>query len=322
MYRVASIFFALGCVYIYSIFTASNALKTPDYYRSRRSTDESLVTDNMTHPEVDDHHHENCSEPAYKEFPDDHMSEEVRHKGGILVHVLISIYMFAGIAIVCDDYFVPALEKIVEKLALSDDVAGATFMAAGSSAPELFTSVIGVFVAKGDVGIGTIVGSAVFNVLVIIGLCAILCDEPTQLSWWPLFRDSSYYLLSIGILIGVMWDSEIMWWEAMIMLIFYIGYIVIMKFNKNLEGLVSSLPCIFSDEEDKDKEEKIPMNQSIVKNQQNGNDQVVSFKTDEEMGNAESSSTSEDENEDDEEGSIHPFQPPSCTIEFMKWCIC
>ena len=54
-----------------------------------------------------------------------------------------SIYMFAGIAIVCDDYFVPALEKIVEKLGLSDDVAGATFMAAGSSAPELFTSVIG-----------------------------------------------------------------------------------------------------------------------------------------------------------------------------------
>ena len=104
-----------------------------------------------------------------------------------------SIYMFAGIAIVCDDYFVPALEKIVVKLDLSDDVAGATFMAAGSSAPELFTSVIGklffffftsswpiylgVFVAKGDVGIGTIVGSAVFNVLVIIGLCAILCDE-------------------------------------------------------------------------------------------------------------------------------------------------
>ena len=51
--------------------------------------------------------------------------------------------MFAGIAIVCDDYFVPALEAIVEKLGLSDDVAGATFMAAGSSAPELFTSVIG-----------------------------------------------------------------------------------------------------------------------------------------------------------------------------------
>ena len=31
--------------------------------------------------------------------------------------------------------------------------------------------------AKGDVGIGTIVGSAVFNILVIIGLCALLCDK-------------------------------------------------------------------------------------------------------------------------------------------------
>ena len=37
--------------------------------------------------------------------------------------------------------------------------------------------ILGVFVAKGDVGIGTIVGSAVFNILVIIGLCALLCDK-------------------------------------------------------------------------------------------------------------------------------------------------
>ena len=65
-----------------------------------------------------------------------------------------------------------------------------------------------------------------------------------------------------------MWDSEVMWWEALIMLIFYIGYIVIMKFNKNLEGLVSKLPCISTDGQDEDTEEKIPMNQNIVKNQE------------------------------------------------------
>lgn len=51
----------------------------------------------------------------------------------------------------------PSLEAISEKLDLSEDVAGATFMAAGSSAPELFTSVAGVGV-ESDVGIGTIVG--------------------------------------------------------------------------------------------------------------------------------------------------------------------
>lgn len=42
-------------------------------------------------------------------------------------------------------------------------------MAAGSSAPELFTSLAGV-VVDSDVGVGTIVGSAVFNILVIVAL--------------------------------------------------------------------------------------------------------------------------------------------------------
>uniref|UniRef100_A0A8C5UIN8 Sodium/calcium exchanger membrane region domain-containing protein n=1 Tax=Malurus cyaneus samueli TaxID=2593467 RepID=A0A8C5UIN8_9PASS len=85
--------------------------------------------------------------------------------------------MFYALAIVCDDFFVPSLEKICERLHLSEDVAGATFMAAGSSAPELFTSVIGVFITKGDVGVGTIVGSAVFNILCIIGVCGLFAGQ-------------------------------------------------------------------------------------------------------------------------------------------------
>lgn len=66
-------------------------------------------------------------------------------------------WSFSGLALICDDFFVPSLEAISDKLDLSEDVAGATFMAAGSSAPELFTSVAGVGV-ESDVGIGTIVG--------------------------------------------------------------------------------------------------------------------------------------------------------------------
>ncbi len=103
--------------------------------------------------------------------------------------------MFIALAIVCDEFFVPALTVITEKLAISDDVAGATFMAAGGSAPELFTSVIGVFVSHSNVGIGTIVGSAVFNILFVIGMCAIFSREILNLTWWPLFRDVSFYII-------------------------------------------------------------------------------------------------------------------------------
>ncbi|KAK6036634.1 hypothetical protein COOONC_25861 [Cooperia oncophora] len=75
-------------------------------------------------------------------------------------HVCGLIYMFVSLAIVCDEFFVPSLAVLTEKLAISDDVAGATFMAAGGSAPEFFTSVIGVFIAQNNVGIGTIVGES------------------------------------------------------------------------------------------------------------------------------------------------------------------
>uniref|UniRef100_A0A8C1NIA4 Sodium/calcium exchanger membrane region domain-containing protein n=1 Tax=Cyprinus carpio TaxID=7962 RepID=A0A8C1NIA4_CYPCA len=140
---------------------------------------------------------------AIHEFPEDIFTKEQRKRGAVLLHVLCAVYMFYALAIVCDKYFVPSLEKISENLQLSEDVAGATFMAAGSSAPELFTSLIGVFITKGDVGVGTIVGSAVFNILVIIGVCGIFTGQTVAVTWWSLFRDSLYYIFSVLALILV-----------------------------------------------------------------------------------------------------------------------
>ncbi len=102
-------------------------------------------------------------------FPPDLFDVEARRKGAVVLYIVGLIYMFVALAIVCDEFFVPSLDVIIDVIGCSEDVAGATFMAAGGSAPELFTSVIGVFVAFSDVGIGTIVGSAVFNILFVIG---------------------------------------------------------------------------------------------------------------------------------------------------------
>ncbi|XP_074673621.1 ras and Rab interactor 2 isoform X2 [Strix aluco] len=142
--------------------------------------------------------------------------------------------MFYALAIVCDDFFVPSLEKICERLHLSEDVAGATFMAAGSSAPELFTSVIGVFITKGDVGVGTIVGSAVFNILCIIGVCGLFAGQVVALSSWSLLRDSIYYTLSVVALIVFIYDEKVSWWESLVLVLMYVIYIVIMKYNSTI----------------------------------------------------------------------------------------
>lgn len=174
-------------------------------------------------------------------FPTDLFTIEQRRSGAILLHVLGVVYMFVALAIVCDEFFVPALDVIIEKFAIQDDVAGATFMAAGGSAPELFTSVIGVFVSFDDVGIGTIVGSAVFNILFVIGMCAIFSKTVLTLTWWPLFRDCFFYSVSLIALIIFFKDNQIQWYEALVLFSFYIAYVSFMKWNQPMERLAKKL---------------------------------------------------------------------------------
>uniref|UniRef100_A0A8D0DJ68 Solute carrier family 24 member 2 n=1 Tax=Salvator merianae TaxID=96440 RepID=A0A8D0DJ68_SALMN len=175
------------------------------------------------------------------EYPEDLFSLEERRQGAVILHILGMVYMFIALAIVCDEFFVPSLTVITEKLAISDDVAGATFMAAGGSAPELFTSLIGVFISHSNVGIGTIVGSAVFNILFVIGMCALFSKEILHLTWWPLFRDVSFYIMDLILLIIFFLDNLIMWWESLTLLSAYIIYVTFMKFNVQVEEWVKTV---------------------------------------------------------------------------------
>ena len=56
----------------------------------------------------------NCTPPAIEQFPEPLMNNYFRKRGGLIIHICVAIYMFVGLAIVCDDYFVPALDRIAE----------------------------------------------------------------------------------------------------------------------------------------------------------------------------------------------------------------
>ncbi|XP_048706503.1 sodium/potassium/calcium exchanger 2 isoform X4 [Caretta caretta] len=186
-------------------------------------------------------HNHAKGEHSKGEYPEDLFSLAERRRGAVILHILGMIYMFIALAIVCDEFFVPSLTAITEKLAISDDVAGATFMAAGGSAPELFTSLIGVFISHSNVGIGTIVGSAVFNILFVIGMCALFSREILNLTWWPLFRDVSFYIMDLILLIIFFLDNLIMWWESLTLLTAYFCYVTFMKFNVQVEEYVKKI---------------------------------------------------------------------------------
>lgn len=174
--------------------------------------------------------------------------------GGIVLWLLIMLYMFKALGTVCDEYFVPSLEMISEKLELSNDVAGATFMAAGSSAPELFTSLVATFLIVNEGGVGAIIGSAIFNILVIVGATCLFAGQELQIWWYPLARDCSFYILAIVLLSVALSDSEVEWWEGLIMFLTYLLYILYMKYNSRIAARFGGEPG--NDVEEADDAEK------------------------------------------------------------------
>ncbi|OXB79945.1 UNVERIFIED_CONTAM: hypothetical protein H355_009760 [Colinus virginianus] len=169
--------------------------------------------------------------PPSSEFPEGFFTPQERKDGGIVIYFLIILYMFLAASIVCDDYFLPSLEIITECLGLSQDVAGATFMAAGSSAPELVTAFLGVFVTKGDIGVSTILGSAIYNLLGICAACGLLSSVVSRLSCWPLFRDCLAYTISAAAVLAMISDNRIYWYESASLLLIYGCYILVLCFD-------------------------------------------------------------------------------------------
>ncbi|XP_042330122.1 sodium/potassium/calcium exchanger 5 [Sceloporus undulatus] len=172
-----------------------------------------------------------CILSTSSEFPEGFFTQQEREDGGIIIYFIIILYMFLAVSIVCDDYFLPSLEIISESLGLSQDVAGATFMAAGSSAPELVTAFLGVFVTKGDIGVSTILGSAIYNLLGIAAACGLLSGVVSRLSCWPLFRDCLAYAISAAAVLAMIIDNKVYWYECASLLLIYGVYILLLCFD-------------------------------------------------------------------------------------------
>ncbi|MDH5475566.1 MAG: calcium/sodium antiporter [Cyclobacteriaceae bacterium] len=144
----------------------------------------------------------------------------------LLLYTLALFTSFYLIAQVSDRYFVISLDKIAHKFNMSHDMAGATLMAIGSSAPELFVAIIALLREGGheEIGVGTIVGSALFNLLVIIGASVIVKDA--KLQWQPILRDLLFYSIAIFALYFVFVDSIITVYESLVLILLYGSYLL------------------------------------------------------------------------------------------------
>jgi cation:H+ antiporter len=108
-------------------------------------------------------------------------------------------------------------------------VAGATLLSIGSSAPELLTSLSDVFFTKNNVGFGSIIGSAMFNNMVIIGISLIYVDEKICLNIKTFTRDIVAFIISVitsGSMVFI--SDSITSLNGFILIILYGVYIFVM----------------------------------------------------------------------------------------------
>ena len=138
-----------------------------------------------------------------------------------IVWIIVIVYMFYAMALVCEDFFVPSITVVCERLHIPEDIASATLLAMGCNAPELFASIISVFVADSTVGIGTVVGSTPFNLYCIVGASATVFAGGIVVDPWMMGRELSALLVAILMYYFFMADELIVWWEALVMVLYY-----------------------------------------------------------------------------------------------------
>lgn len=111
-------------------------------------------------------------------------------------------------------------------------------MATATTMPEFFTNIISTFVTESDIGLGTIIGSLMFNTLGVAAVSSIAATKPVQLDWWPITRDCILYVFNLILLIIFAWDGVITLHETIIMVVIFFAYYVVLFQNQRVQPAV------------------------------------------------------------------------------------
>ncbi len=117
-----------------------------------------------------------------------------------MAYVLPYLYIVLGFAALIKgaDFFVDGATAIAKKLRIPNIVVGLTIVAMGTSLPELAVSVSAAIGGSSDIAIGNVVGSNLINILVILGLSAVILPLTVDRSMFR--RDLPVVLLTAAIL--------------------------------------------------------------------------------------------------------------------------
>lgn len=144
--------------------------------------------------------------------------------GSLDVVALTQIVLGLVLLVAGGDGFVRGSVAIAKRLGLSPLLIGLTLVGFGTSTPELLTSVQAALAGSPGIAMGNVVGSNVANILLILGLAAIV--QPLRTSPETFHRDGTMLLLATLACLGLVLWGEITRGPGLLLLLSLVGYVV------------------------------------------------------------------------------------------------
>lgn len=153
----------------------------------------------------------------------------------ILLQVLLLVVGFVML-MKGADWFVEGASQIADRLGIPQLVIGLTIVAMGTSLPEAAVSISAAIQGSAEITIGNVVGSNIMNVLVILGLTAVVCVLPVQKS--TVRYEIPFMILITAVLAGLgLADNQVSRPEGLILWAFMILYLFyLLRMAKNGTG--------------------------------------------------------------------------------------
>jgi cation:H+ antiporter len=140
-----------------------------------------------------------------------------------IVYVLVGL----GLLVLGSTWLVNGAVTIAEYFGVSQLVIGLTIVAAGTSLPEVATSIVASIRGERDIAVGNVVGSNIFNILSVVGLAALVSPQGLGVSPSALAFDMPVMLAVAVVCLPIFFTGGIIArWEGMLFLGYYIAYTV------------------------------------------------------------------------------------------------
>lgn len=142
----------------------------------------------------------------------------------IFIQVLLLVLGFAML-IKGADWFVDGAAGIAKRFGIPSLVIGLTIVAMGTSAPEAAISISAAFKGSADIAVGNVLGSNIMNILIILGLTAVITPIAVQKST---IKYEIPFMILITVVFGLLgiFDNVLGIFDGIILWILFIAYLV------------------------------------------------------------------------------------------------